>query len=108
MENIFAVALVAAFVVVLVVVFLQHRNQTTLIAALTEAVKQTSSNTAWLDTVEKLAVQVVPASLVEQTNRGADFLKTITDDQTDTLIEAFRDLLNKVTDGKPNSPPPAG
>lgn len=97
---IFAAFALTAFVVILVVVFLQHRT----ITALTVAVKDAGNNKPFLDTIERVAVQVVPASLVESANKGADFLETFTTAEQKALVEAFRGLLNKVTDGQPNEP----
>lgn len=97
-NTIFAAFALAAFAVILVVVFLQHRT----ITALTVAVKDAGNNKPFLDTIERVAVQVVPASLVTSANKGADFLETFTTAEQKALVEAFRDLLNKVTDGQPN------
>lgn len=99
-DFIFAVFAVVAFAVIL----LQQRT----ITGLTGAVKDAGNNKPFLDTIEKVAVQVVPASLVASANKGADFLETFTTVEQRALVEAFRGLLNKVTDGLPNDPPANG
>lgn len=103
-NNIYAAFALLAFIVVLVVVYLQYRT----IGALTGAVKDAGNNKPFLDTIERVAVQVVPAELVTSLNKGADFLETFTTAEQKALVEAFRGLLNKVTDGQPNDPPANG
>lgn len=104
-ELFLGLGVLAGFLGMLLFIVLQHRDKTTLTAALTDAVKQANANTKALDLLEPLAMKVVPASLVAQVNQGATFLETFTPDEVDALIEQFRALLNKATDGLPNAAP---
>lgn len=106
MENVnsfLGIGTLAGILGLLIVIVLQHRDKGNLVETLTDTLKEINVNAKALDLIEPLATKVVPASLVTQANRGADFLESFTPDEVDQLIEQFRTLLNKTTDGKPNN-----
>lgn len=100
-------AVLGAYIALIILIIIQHREKGDLIAALTAEVSKANANTKALDLLEPLATKVVPVALVTQINKGADLLESFTPDEVDVLIEQFRKLLNQVTDGKPNLPPAA-
>lgn len=102
-NNYLAIGTLIGILSLLVVIVLQHRDKGNLVATLTETMKEINVNARALDLIEPLATKVVPASLVAQANRGADFLESFTPDEVDQLIEQFRLLLNKTTDWKPST-----
>jgi hypothetical protein len=104
--NVFiAVAIVAAFVIAIVVIVLQERRTGKLTNALIELAKNAQSNTRALDLVESVGANLVPKGLVEFILKGGAWAKTVLPDQWDQVVDVFMNLFNTVTDGQPNTPP---
>lgn len=101
-EWILAFGTVVSWIVVLVLVALQHWRDKSVIPGLTGAIVAMTQNKSTMDTVEPVLSKVIPKPAVNSANRFADFLETVADDEQDALIEAVRGWLNKVTDGLPN------
>jgi hypothetical protein len=102
-QTIFGVAVLGGYIVLLIAVFIQYRTSANLLQALTDVAKAAAANDKALDLLEPLATKVVPVSLVNAFNFGADFMKSFTSDQIDAFIDAVRLWVNKATDGKPNT-----
>lgn len=105
-ETFTSVAIIVGFAAFLIYVIVKERSTGRLVGALTEVLLDAQNHTHELDLAERLATQVVPASLVQKVDATADWLKQFTPDEIDRLIDAGRGLLDRVTDGKPNLPPP--
>ena len=101
-ELVFGIGTILIVLALLALVAWQNRQSGKLLSALTEAVKGVSDNTQIVDLIEKMATKVVPVELVQQYDKGADFLKTFTPDDIDKLIDALSQLVHRSTDGKPN------
>lgn len=107
MNTWLGLAVLVGMIGMIIYIILDRREKGDMIERLIEALKEANANTKALDLLEPLAMKVVPAGLVVQVNKAADFLQTLTPDQVDMLIEQFRRFFNAVTDGKPNTPPDA-
>ncbi len=105
-DTVMSVAVIVGFIAFIAYVIVKERATGNMVNALTTALLSAQNRTHELDLAERLAVKVVPADFVRKADATFDWLKQFTPDEIDKLIDAGRTLLDRVTDGKPNLPPP--
>ena len=105
-EYILAFRSISGWLMVFVLVALQHRKDGTVIKGLTGALTAATNNKASLDTIETVAVEVVPAWVIKSFMQGTEFLKTLSTDEQKEMLTALQLLVGKATDGQPNDTPP--
>ncbi len=106
LNTVMGIAIIVGFVAFILYVIIKERSTGKLVGAITEVLLDAQNHTHELDLAERLATQVVPASLVQRIDATAEWLKQFKPDEIDKLIDAGRALLDKATDGKPNTPLP--
>lgn len=94
------------FLIVLIYAFLQART----IAAVTDVIKQFRANEGWMNAVESGITQTVPNEVVIEVMKRfdtiADLLTAFVPTKEEKgAVQAFKDLADQVTDGKPYTPP---
>jgi hypothetical protein len=106
MDNVTLVFGIGGTLIILALLALvawQNRQNGMLIGALTDTIQQVANNSKVVDLIEPLATKVVPVELVRQYDKGAEFVKSLTPDQFDRLIDSFTLFLHRSTDGLPNT-----
>ena len=106
-DNIYGAAIIVGFILIVVYVVLKERQTGNMVKALTNIAIEAQNNNRALDLAESLAIKVIPADSPTRArvNKFVEWLETLTPEEGDIALEAWRGLFNKATDGLPNEAP---